>query len=332
MIFIRADANKHIGTGHIMRCMSIAYAFAEIGKEIVFITADHRGDALISGFPSICLDSIWNEMDSEICKLEGLIKEKKPELLLIDSYYVTEKYLKTASSMVQTAYMDDLNETCWDVDYLINYNVFADILDYSWYKETRTNLFLNPQYAPLRDEFKNLPSYKIELVKDILVSAGGADPEKITERIIEGICPTYPDIIFHFIVGALNPRLDAIRTLIPKNAVLHVNEYHMASLMQKCDAAISAAGTTLYELCAVGVPTITYTLADNQLIAAEKFCKQGFMLSAGECRGDVGFIDRLDSLLKCLISNHEMRRRLSAKMQALVDGNGASRIAEDIIL
>lgn len=67
--------------------------------------------------------------------------------------------------------------------------------------------------------------------------------------------------------------------------------------MQKCDIAISAAGSTLYELCATGIPAITYTLADNQLIAAEQFDKQGIMLSAGDCRDDEGFIVRLEKLL-----------------------------------
>ena len=95
----------------------------------------------------------------------------------------------------------------------------------------------------------------------------------------------------------MNPRIDIIRGKILGNAVLHINEHNMSALMQKCDIAISAAGSTLYELCATGIPAITYTLADNQLIAAEQFDKQGIMLSAGDCRDDEGFIVRLEKLL-----------------------------------
>lgn len=333
MIFIRADANERIGTGHVMRCLSIARAFASIGKEVVFITADHRGDTLISGYLSICLDSIWNEMDSEIEKLEELIKAKKPELLLIDSYFVTEKYLKTASVLTQVAYMDDLNVQSWGVDFLINYNIFADVLDYTCYDGKGTTLLLNPQFAPLREEFKNCQKHKIKDVSDVLVSAGGADPEHITEKIMSGICPEMLDVQFHFVVGVLNPRLDKIKSLAEGegNAVLHINEKHMSGLMQNCDIAISAAGTTLYELCATGIPTITYTLADNQLVAAEQFDKQGIMISAGDCRDDGEFIGRLAQLLKKLTIDNRQREDLSRKMQGLVDGLGADRIVDELL-
>lgn len=333
MIFIRADANEKIGTGHVMRCLSIARAFASVGKEVVFITADHKGDALISGYLSICLDSIWNEMDSEIEKLEELIKAKEPELILIDSYFVTEKYFNSVSVLTQVAYMDDLNVQSWNVDFLINYNIFASILDYTHYDGKGTTLLLNPQFAPLREEFKKCQKHKIKDVSDVLVSAGGADPEHITEKIMSGICPEIPNVQFHFVVGALNPRLDKIMNLIEAhdNAVLHINEKHMSVLMKNYDIAISAAGTTLYELCATGIPTITYTLADNQLVADEQFAKQGIMLSAGDCRDD-DFIERIGRLLKKLSINRRQREDLSRRMQGLVDGLGADRIVDRLLV
>lgn len=333
MILIRADANEKIGTGHVMRCLSIARAFIDNGNKVIFVTADHRGDGLIAeqGFETICLDSDWTDMESE--KLDKVVKEYKPELLLLDSYYVTDDYLNCLKRIVRTAYIDDLNNHYWDVDYLINYNIFASIFDYSKYDGTRTKLLLNPQYAPLRDEFKRCTKHEIKDVTDVIVSAGGADPEHITEKILSGICPEMESVIFHFIVGALNPSLEYIKNIAEgkENVILHINEKHMSDLMKKCDIAISASGTTLYELCATGIPTITYTLADNQLVAAEQFDKQGIMISVGDCRSDDEFIGRLESLLKNLVNNEALRRKLSEKMQTLVDGNGAARIADMLL-
>ncbi len=335
MILIRADANEQIGTGHVMRCLSIARAFANKGEEVKFITADHRGDGLVKngGFDSVCLDSEWTDMNGEIDQLIGMIKRENPSLLIIDSYYVTEKYLSSISNVVRTVYMDDLNSACWNVDVLINYNIFSSVFDYAKYNGTRTRLLLSPKYAPLRVEFINCPGHGIKDVTDILISAGGSDPERITERIIRNVCSKYSHITFHFIVGALNPRLDEIKKLAEarSNVVLHINEQRMSDLMKNCDIAISAAGTTLYELCACGIPTITYTLADNQLVAAEQFAKQGIMLSAGDCRGDEGFIKRLESLLDRLVNDHGMSADLSSRMQELVDGNGAERIVEALL-
>lgn len=330
MIFIRADANEHIGTGHVMRCLSIAHAFERKGKKVAFITADHCADSLILNFPIICLDSIWCEMDLELQKIEELIITGNPELFLVDSYFVTDRYLKKVSSYVRTVYMDDMNASVWDVDFLINYNIYSEMFDYSNYKGRRTKLLIDTQYAPLREEFINLPKYCIKKVSNILVSAGGSDPEKVTEKIIDYICPRYPSILFHVLVGALNPRLDVIRQRKKKNTILHINESYIVELMQNCDIAISAAGTTLYELCAVGIPTITYTLADNQTIAADWFAQKGIMLNAGDQKKNDIFLSNLKEYLDLLIVNTEERRGFSQVMRRFVDGRGSDRIVQAI--
>ena len=228
-----------------------------------------------------------------------------------------------------------MNASIWDLDFLINYNIFGTVMDYSGYMKTRTRLMLGPTYAPLRDEFKNIAEHEIDdvkCVKDIMVSAGGADPEGITEKLIENVCDDLKDITFHFIIGVLNPRLEKIRALADehRNVILHINEKNMSALMKSCDVAISAAGSTLYELCACGTPTITYTLADNQLAAAEEFQRRGIMLSAGDCRGNNSFVYSLAEQVHKLIADRQKRSLLSARMQVLVDGCGSERVTNMI--
>ena len=331
MILIRVDANEVIGTGHVMRCLSIACAFAEKSKEVKFVTADHKGDSIIKskGFDLICLESEYNVMDQE--NIVSVIEEYKPELVIIDSYFVNREYLSRVHSLCRIAYIDDINGSVWDTDFLINYNIFGTILDYSGYENTQTSLLLGPKFAPLRSEFKNIDKHIIKPVTDIMVSAGGSDPEEITEKIMEGVCSLYKDVHFHFVVGALNPRLDKIKSLIKPDMILHVNEQNMSGLMKKCDIAISAAGSTLYELCACGTPTITYTLADNQVLAAEEFDHQGLMLNAGDCRNNALFIENIEYNLKKLILSTEKRMEISKRMQSLVDGNGAFKIVEAML-
>ena len=336
MILIRADANEIIGTGHVMRCLSIARALADQGEDILFATADHSGDELIqnNGYKTICLDSPWNEMDKEISTILEVIKMQKIKLMIVDSYYVTRQYFQTLSSSTRLAYIDDMNKTAYAIDYLINYNIYAAHYNYSCYEGTETKLLLHPSFAPLREEFRRMSAHPIRThVHDVLVSAGGADPEHISEKILSCICPELGNIKFHVLVGLLNPRIREIRTLAEKskNVILHVNEQHMSELMTICDIAIAAAGTTLYELCATGLPTITYTLADNQIVATEQFEAQGIMLSAGDCRCDESFIDRVKVYLKEMCNDIELRRELSSKMQTLVDGNGAERIAKELL-
>ena len=330
MVFIRTDANEQIGTGHVMRCLSIARAFEEAGENVTFITADHRADEMLAGYASFCLDSDWTDMESELPRLLEIIKQTKPVLLLIDSYRVTKQYFKSLREVVYTAYIDDLNTARWDVDYLINYNIYASVCDYLQYDQTRTKLLLSLQYVPLRAEFIGLPKHEIkENMTDVLVSAGGADPERITEKLMVSVCPAFPELRFHFIIGALNARKEEIKKLSGKNVVLHINEHNLSKLMVKCDAAISAAGTTLYELCASGIPTIMFTLANNQINAALQFDKLGIMRYIGDCRNNELFSAQTVEELKKLC--FDFRQKQSKKMQSLVDGLGAERIAKALL-
>ena len=328
---IRADANEQIGAGHVMRCLSIADAFRDIGEEALFVTADHKADQMIhgKGFESVCLDSDWKLIGRE--NLKDQLDKYHPDVLIVDSYYVTESCFDGIPDQIHTVYIDDLNEKVFKVDFLINYNIFSSEMDYSLYAQHGTKLLLGSGYAPLRKEFRGAGSYRIRKdVRDVFVSAGGSDPLGITERLIAGICPVWPDIRFHFVIGELNPRMDEIRRLAGNNIVLYVNEQNMAGLMKQCDIAISAAGSTLYELCAVGVPTITYTLADNQRPAAEQFQKQGIMVYAGDCRKNKAFDDKVCLCLADLLQYQRRRQEMSVRMQKLIDGQGAARIARRI--
>ena len=330
MILIRADANEFIGSGHVMRCKSIASALADKGEEVAFITADHRGDSLIGGFPSFCLNSDWLNMNDELIQLEEIIRVKKPSLILVDSYKVTEKYFDSLHGLTKTAYIDDLNAGLWNVDILINYNIFSQSYDYSRYDGKNTRLLLGTSYTPLREEFRvSKPHVIREKISDVLISAGGADPAMTTEKIIMNVCPEFPEVNFHFVIGALNPRIESIRKLSRRNIILHVNERNMSGLMRDCDAAVSAAGSTLYELCACGTPSVTYVLADNQIDAAETFGRLGIMINAGDCRKNDDIFPMIIESLKGM--NESVRSEMSAKMQRLVDGSGAVRIADVIM-
>lgn len=331
MILFRADANEHIGAGHVMRCLSLACALVAEGHEVLFVTADKKGADLITqaGFPVRCLSSRWEKMEEELPALLPLLRELRPSFTLVDSYFVTQRYFRAIAHLTRLVYLDDLNAERWDVNCLVNYNIFADGFDYGWCEKKGVNTLLMPQYAPLREEFQNLPKRQVRsAVTDVLVSAGGADPERITEQVMTGVCPLWEELRFHFLVGALNPHLEQIRACAPRNAVLHINEGRMSQLMRSCDIAISASGSTLYELCACGTPTVTYTMADNQLPAAQTFERRGVMLNAGDCRQNPAFLGDLHACLSALAADPALRSSLAGRMQLLVDGSGARRLAQ----
>ena len=321
MLFFRADGNEKIGAGHIMRCLSIASAACEQGEQILFYTAGNEFSKVIqeNDIENIVINSDFMKMESELVFFKKEILSRKPEFIFVDSYYVTKMYLASILEWCHSyggklIYIDDVMAFAYPCDFLINYNIFGPDMKETYIKmyledgikkgrDEIPKLMLGLEYVPLRKEFTNLPPRVARPdARDILVSTGGADAEhvalEIARVVVDMSDEDRADYVFHILVGAMNRDKDEIENIAAdcKNIVAHYNVKDMVSLMQSCDVAISAAGSTLYELCATQTPTITYVVADNQILGAEGFEKAGLM----EYAGDVRVLGK-EALAMCLI-------------------------------
>lgn len=341
-ILFRADGNAQIGAGHIMRCLSIGEAARDMGMECVYVTADDSFARVIQekGFSCRVLHTLYSEMESELVRLKDVLREEQPQVIVVDSYAVTADYLKQLKPYGKIVYIDDLCAFAYPVDMLVNYNIYAEKETYeSLYTDSCTTLpdfLLGAKYVPLRREFQlvEVPEPR-EKVSDILVSAGGADPEHMALKIMnclireEEMAGKYR---FHFVIGSLEPDKVQIRETAASYPwiTLHENVHRMSVLMLKMDLALSAAGSTLYELSSCGVPTITYVLADNQIPGALAFEKHGIMVYAGDCRRKTDFFQNLCHEIMELSEDSEKRRSMSLRGMEVVGGKGAQRIIREI--
>ncbi len=343
-ILFRADGNQKIGAGHIMRCLSIAEASKELGYQCHFFVSDTSFFGIIveRGFECTVLHTKYDLMEEELVTLLPLMIQYEPDYIIIDSYFVTASYLEQMRHYGVTLYVDDLAAFAYPVDVLLNYNIFAKDMEYTdLYQRTNMVLpkfLLGSYFTPLRKEFHDLnfkvPSRK---VSHIFVSAGGADPERVAIKLIKYL-QSHKELVeeyhYHFVIGTFEPDVEEIKSIAEKESwlYLHQNVSNMSSLMCQCDMAISAAGSTLYELCACGIPTITYILADNQILGEKAFVKEGIMLSAGDCRYNLDFEKSLCTLVKTLGNDYELRYRLAVKSYEAVSKNGAHNIIKEIVL
>lgn len=334
MILFRADGNPDIGTGHIMRCLSLADALQEQGWEITFITAEPYFQRLIQtrGYPCTVLGTAYDRMEEELSIFLPIIERERPELVILDSYFVTPQYMEAIRNISRLLYIDDLNAFDYPADAVVNYNIYSPELPYPQNK----TYFLGPQYAPLRKEFQGLSQRNTkDRVENVLVSTGGTDQYHVALHCAEYLREHLPreNMIFHFVLGAMNRDIVQLEQIAEDFSFikLHRQVTDMCSLMLQCDVAISAAGTTLYELCACGLPTVTYILADNQIQGAQMFQKAGLMPCAGDIREDACFLERLFELLNSLADDFAQRQRIAEQMQGAVDGRGAARLAEAIL-
>lgn len=337
MIVFRADGNPAIGLGHIMRCLSIAEAIKRQGGECAFITADSACRDLIAaaGFEWRSLNTDYRRMDDELPILYQQLKSIHADKLIVDSYYVTRAYFEEISTAVPVVYLDDLMRAAHPVSALINYNLSANKDKYrALYQSSNADcptLYIGTKYAPLRCEFQGHPFKEPRKgVRNVLVLTGGADSEHVALHYLNYLACHPSPFQFHFVIGSMNNDYEELNRLAAgmENAALHCNVRHMYELMSSCDAAVTASGSTLYELSASCVPMVSYVVADNQIGNAEAFEGGGAALYAGDVRKDDRFPEKLDRLLRQLASNGPMRGKLTWNAYALVDGNGADRLAD----
>lgn len=335
MIYIRADANEIIGTGHVMRCLAIAEKIRSSCESVCFITADKRSVQIINSkaFEVICLDSVWDNLDSETEKLIEVIVSRKIEILLIDTYYVTLDYLSKLKKHTKITYIDDLHKFAYPVELLINYNIYADKIDYFdiYGGKNIPKLALGCEYAPLRNEFCGIEKHINRTVKSILVTTGGTDNYNVTGNLIESFKAKkwFCGIDFYFVLGRFNKNIDTLRNTYGQYKNIHflINISDMDKYMKMCDIAVTAGGTTTYELCACGIPSVMYTLADNQLEIAETVSEKGIIPWMGDVRNNMKeCIDRINFHIEAYCKNYSMRCEISNKMHDVCDGRGCERI------
>ena len=340
-IYIRVDGNEIIATGHVMRCLSIAEQLRKLGIEVIFVVADDRPCELIErqGFRVDVLHTVWDDLDVEIETFTQYLVQKQVNILLLDTYYVTEKYLEQISNYTKVVYIDDLQKFLYPVHALIHYSAFADKQEYIAPYENigrSVDFLIGGYYAPLRDEFALQPFVVSQEVKKVLITTGGTDQLNVAGNLLEellgdDICST---LEYHVIVGCFNKNREYLYKLQKQyaNVHLHENVTNMSEWMRNCDMAITAAGTTTYELCACGIPSVCLEIADNQE-GAVRWEEEGYMRYAGNAYKDMeACVKKCKEVLHLYQNAYEERKEWSGRMQTLIDGYGAKRIAEYIVL
>ncbi len=359
LVYIRTDGNSSIATGHLVRCLSIADACLLRKMKVCFLVSDKESKELLQNFdplhrfPVQILETAdyrdpERELPEVLALLTGLRQADAADkhiVYFLDSYFVTEKYLSDINAAAPVAYLDDLKLFDYPVDLVINYDVIqeASLPDYRKCYQRAKKTLLGAAYTPLRSQFADRKPIFRDQVSDILITTGGSDPfhfclklaDTLLKKSVSSQCDPSgclaPSFNLQIVVGRLNNDKEALCRLSEHfpSITLHENVSDMASLMESCDLAVSAAGTTLYELCAAGTPAVSFTMADNQLTAAKAFADAGAIPCAGDIRTSCGSVlDSVVSFVTHMSENCGQRKSAQDSMRRLVDGQGALRIAD----
>ncbi len=332
-LLVRADASVAIGTGHVMRCLALAQAWQDVGGRVVFAMAERT-------------DAIQNRLSAESCEIASiaskagtvedaaqtvaLASQHNCEWIVVDGYPFTAKYqadLKSADCKV--LFLDDYGQAQhYSADFILNQNASANAVLYTK-REPGTRLLLGTRYCLLRREFARWQQWQREIspaCNHLLILMGGSDPENITARAIEAFVSTeLKQMTATVVIGGSNPNFEALGKLAAESGKITVRRdaSDIGELMAAADLAISAAGTTCWELCLLGLPTLLIDVAENQTEVAKELDRRGCAIRVGDRR--VRF-DEIACQMKRVAASQELRLSLSRCSRELVDGKGAARV------
>ncbi len=327
---VYANGSSSIGLGHVMRTLAISNELKKRGFVVEYITdkSDDTAVRLIKsfGFNVMVKDNI----------LDFISKTKtqafKYDAAIVDSYDINEYELNGFYNISnKVVYIDDLAVFKeYNIDILINTSIDALNIDYFGVSKK----LLGPKYAIIRDEFRNVEYKTPGLdVEKIMITLGGGDVSNITKDILDALIENYHNIEYCVVLGNSYRYKDLmLQNYKQANINFYTDVRNMKDVMVDNDLAISAGGNTLYELCACGIPAIAVIIADNQ---------KGFVGGIHKKTGlpfidltEAGFADAKNNFLAVLnktLKDHSIRERVSREMFQLVDGEGCSRIADEII-
>jgi UDP-2,4-diacetamido-2,4,6-trideoxy-beta-L-altropyranose hydrolase len=296
-IVFRTDASVQIGTGHVMRCLTLADSMRKLGANCIFICRlysgqlldlirqrGHEGIALsienssISAITdvSIQLETFFNmDWEIDVINTQRAIGEKIVDWLIVDHYALDARWQKAMRQhCTRIMVIDDLADRIHDCDLLLNQNLGRSVIDYNHLIPQKAATLIGPRFALLRPEFFALRSESLARrqhpqLKHLLITMGGTDPYNVTEKVLHALrnCTLLTEVAITVVMGAHAPwleRVQAIALNMPYPTEVKVNVANMEMLMVSSDLAIAAAGGTIWELCALGIPTLCFAIAKNQ--------------------------------------------------------------------
>lgn len=334
-LIIRADANTPMGTGHVMRCIALGQAWRDAGGEVVFISCCAfnaiKERIAEEGFSLFELGLAYPESETDLDIAIQTAQELGAAWIVTDGYHFDLGYQQAVRHAgFKLLCVDDYNHLAeYEADILLNQNVGAEELEYHCNPGCRK--LLGPRHVMLRKEFrspdKNRRSFP-ETVRNCLVTLGGSDPGNVSLKVIEALGRLdHSCLNVKIIAGPANPHLDSLRKAIAASTIeceLISSVRNMNELMRWADIAISAAGSTCWELCMTGVPFLMVVAAENQQRVAAYLTELGIAVNLGD--GDRVEPFKIAEKLNSLLCNRSERERMSAAGKRLIDGFGTDRI------
>lgn len=314
-IVFRVDASIQMGTGHVMRCLTLADALKNQGAECYFICREHPGNLMglivqrghhVDSLPYMeasqqskqhnpvidLAHSSWlgatQKQDADLCI--AIVESLQSNWLIVDHYALDIRWEQELRPYCQQLMViDDLADRQHDCDLLLDQTYGRATKVYKSLVPEHCRVFCGAQYALLRPEFSQWRDYSLKRresgqLEHLLINLGGVDKDNVTTQILKNLskCFLPSSYCITVVMGATAPWIKEVQQQakeMPWITEVLVGVNNMAELMANSDLAIGAAGSTSWERCCLGLPTIMICMAENQYMIAKDLHDLGAAIS-----------------------------------------------------
>ena len=363
-IAFRVDSSIQIGIGHVMRCLSLADQIKNKASNIFFVTRSLDGsmeqfisekgykvillpsnDEIIIGKKNSFQSNEFKEFDwlQDLNATKEAIEDKKIDWLIVDHYGIDYRWHKIIAKFTnKIMIIDDLANRKLHCNVLLDQTYGRKFEDYDQLIDKETEMLLGANYALLRPEFSNLriPAVnkrkKIESISNVLISIGGMDYKNITQKVLDVFLKVEwkKNIEVNIVLNNQAPNRKSIKYFVKNIKSNHkfnllINPENMADLMFEADLAVGSSGTSTWERCTMGLPTIAICVADNQKFISKILHKDGVHIAL--TLDEYEEIPCLFSEL-CRVNNHpDNLKNLSNESLKICQAKGSILVALKIL-
>lgn len=332
LAFLRADASNALGGGHIFRCLTLADALADNGWRCTFVCKPGTREVV-----PVLGRSRHDIVDVHGPDESGFLQTLRPgdaDLLVVDHYGLDARLEAACRPWVRRILViDDGPGRDHDCDILLDQNLGADPSAYHGHVPGRCHLLLGPSFALLRPQFSKARDGALARhltkrpVQRLLISLGATDPARLASRVVAATAglPLEIDVV----LGSASAQKSVIGELASRLGLsvrVHVDVTDMAALMSAADLAVGAGGSTSWERCCLGLPSLIVVLAENQRDIAAALDRAGAALDLGQAETLTN--EKLTAALQMLYQENARRFAMAEQAAAICDGDGTRRVME----
>lgn len=332
----RVDASISSGIGHFMRCRALALKGLARGWHIVFLTVqapDDLQDRIRKDGCDLRVSSPGLSDADEMKWLVHLLENINPAVCFLDGYAFEIDYQRTVKPLVKCLVcLDDRPGRQFECDIVLNQNLGVALEDYTSLVSAGMTLLLGPRFALLAPGFlEHACSYHVRTRRTrVLVTMGGSDEFDYTSRVLTELA-VLPPLVMDIVLGPLYPHsnpMERIEGLYRHKVQIHRGLESLLNLARDADIAVTAGGSTVWELACLGMPMIVLGTAENQAAVLEG-------LRAEKAAEVLGYVDSLKPGIiaestRLLLADSARLHELSQRASRLVDGQGVERVAKAI--